>query len=330
MRGRHHVILETKHLKYEFDICRNITIVQGDSATGKTTLVDLLRNYSVRGVSSGIRLQSDVRCNVFSGGVDNWEDILRTYKKSIVFFDEGYDFVFTKRFAEVIFDTDNYYVIVARKPLKNLPYSIKEIYGIRTTGKYHFPEQVYHEFYPILDDNTTYIANQENAEYVLLVEDKRSGYQFFSSLTNNCIGVGGNSNFFSDIIKEGKNKTVYVIADGAAFGAYLNDILELKKRNYNLSIYMPESFEWLILKSGVVSSGNVKDVLEHPEDFIDSGKYITWERFFCDYLCEVTKDDMVKQYSKKYLTDYYLSAPSKKSIVSVLPKEMQEIMKKIE
>lgn len=43
----------------------------------------------------------------------------------------------------------NYFVIITRKPIKTLPYSINEIYGIRTSGKYHFPDKVYNEFYPI-------------------------------------------------------------------------------------------------------------------------------------------------------------------------------------
>ena len=37
MKGKHHIIIESARLKYEFDIRRNITIIQGDSATGKTT-----------------------------------------------------------------------------------------------------------------------------------------------------------------------------------------------------------------------------------------------------------------------------------------------------
>lgn len=45
MKGRHHIVVETRRLKYEFDIKRNITIIQGDSASGKTTLVSLLREY---------------------------------------------------------------------------------------------------------------------------------------------------------------------------------------------------------------------------------------------------------------------------------------------
>ena len=45
MIGKHHVNIETSGLKYSFDIRRNITIIQGDSATGKTTLIELLADY---------------------------------------------------------------------------------------------------------------------------------------------------------------------------------------------------------------------------------------------------------------------------------------------
>ena len=39
MRGKHRVIVSTKRLKYDFELRRNLTIIRGDSATGKTTLV---------------------------------------------------------------------------------------------------------------------------------------------------------------------------------------------------------------------------------------------------------------------------------------------------
>lgn len=38
MRGRYHIIVQNKRLRFEFDVKRNITIIRGDSATGKTTL----------------------------------------------------------------------------------------------------------------------------------------------------------------------------------------------------------------------------------------------------------------------------------------------------
>ena len=45
MKGIHKVVVGTKYLKYEFELRRNLTIIRGDSATGKTTLVDTLRSY---------------------------------------------------------------------------------------------------------------------------------------------------------------------------------------------------------------------------------------------------------------------------------------------
>ena len=45
MKGSYHVMVQNNRLRYEFDIRRNITIIQGDSATGKTTLVQILSVY---------------------------------------------------------------------------------------------------------------------------------------------------------------------------------------------------------------------------------------------------------------------------------------------
>jgi len=39
MRGKHRVIVSTKRLKYDFEIRKNLTIIRGDSATGKTTIL---------------------------------------------------------------------------------------------------------------------------------------------------------------------------------------------------------------------------------------------------------------------------------------------------
>ena len=35
MKGIHKVVVGTKYLKYEFELRRNLTIIRGDSATGK-------------------------------------------------------------------------------------------------------------------------------------------------------------------------------------------------------------------------------------------------------------------------------------------------------
>ena len=45
MKGKYRVVVSTKRLKYDFEIRKNLTIIRGDSATGKTTLVDMIQEY---------------------------------------------------------------------------------------------------------------------------------------------------------------------------------------------------------------------------------------------------------------------------------------------
>ena len=59
MKGKYRVVVSTKRLKYDFELHRNLTIIQGDSATGKTTMIDMiihlvlqLNLYAIRNVLS--------------------------------------------------------------------------------------------------------------------------------------------------------------------------------------------------------------------------------------------------------------------------------------
>ena len=45
MKGSHRVIVESKKVKYDFVLKRNITILTGDSGSGKTVLKDRLRKH---------------------------------------------------------------------------------------------------------------------------------------------------------------------------------------------------------------------------------------------------------------------------------------------
>lgn len=145
MKGKHRVTVQNKRIRYDFEIKRNITIIRGDSATGKTALVDMIREYYENGVDSGVELKCDKTCVVLEGR--NWETILSTVNDSIVFIDEGNEFVASVDFASVIQRSDNYYVIVAREGLSTLPYSVEEIYGIRDSGKYGSLKRTYNELY---------------------------------------------------------------------------------------------------------------------------------------------------------------------------------------
>lgn len=42
MKGSHRIIVESRKVKYDFVTHRNITIITGDSGSGKTVLIDLI------------------------------------------------------------------------------------------------------------------------------------------------------------------------------------------------------------------------------------------------------------------------------------------------
>lgn len=275
MKGIHKVVVGTKYLKYEFELRRNLTIIRGDSATGKTTLVDMIRTHMNDGESGPVTLNCDKRCYVVEGNL--WKGQLDNIQDGIVFIDEGNEFVKTKDFARAIQQTDNYYVIVTREGLPALPYSVEEVYGIRTSGKYGTLKRSYHSFYRIYPDSTTEKIKPEK----ILTEDSNSGYQFFDAVCTEhqmqCDTANGKSNVFS-YLKVHKDEKILVIADGAAFGPEMDRVLQLVQTRKNLALYLPESFEWLILSSGILKDAETTQILQTPSGYIDSKEYFSWER----------------------------------------------------
>lgn len=118
MKGKHKVIVSTKRLKYEFELRRNLTIIQGDSATGKTTLVDMIRDFVNNPTGTPVEVICDKKCHVVEGSL--WKEQLSGISDCIVFIDEGNEFITTVDFADKIQKTDNYYVIVTREALPSI------------------------------------------------------------------------------------------------------------------------------------------------------------------------------------------------------------------
>lgn len=85
-----------------------------------------------------------------------------------------------------------------------------------------------------------------------------------------------------------KNERILVIADGAAFGSEIDRVMQLMGGKDQVVLYLPESFEWLILKAKVVKSKWADQVLEKPWEYVESKTYFSWERFFTAVLIEET------------------------------------------
>lgn len=312
MRGRHSVVVSTKRLKYEFELRRNLTIIKGDSATGKTTLVDMIRDHVNNPSGTPVELVCDKKCYVLEGMM--WKEQLAGLSDHIVFIDEGNEFIKTVEFADEIQKTDNYYVIVTRESLPALPYSVEEIYGIRISGKYGTLKQSYHEFYRIYGaDSYKDYVNPE----VVITEDSNSGYQFFHQICAeraiSCESMNGKSNVFH-YLNLHKNERILVIADGAAFGSEIDRVTQLIKGRNNIAIYLPESFEWLVLSAGIFKDGRVDKILADPAEYVESKEFFSWERFFTAVLIDETKDTYLA-YAKRRLNQAYLNDVIKNSVL---------------
>ena len=317
MKGSYEVVVKNRRIQYKFTICRNITILKGDSATGKTTLIDMIQAFQNDAASSGVSITSSCPCVVLTS--NNWELNLSTIKNSIVFIDEGNPFVNSKDFAKAAKESSNYYVIATRNNLFNLPYSVTEIYGIKNISgnKYQQTKRLYSSFYKLYEKNTTRIIKPD----FVIVEDSKAGYQFFNHICSHfnilCTSASSKSKIYSEILKT-SYENIMVIADGAAFGAEIENLLSLSKVK-NIGIFLPESFEWLILNSGIVKGHNIAQILQNPSDFIDSQKFFSWELFFTDLLKKSTQGTYL-EYSKTRLNKAYLQDKESKAIISQIPK----------
>ena len=238
---------------------------------------------------------------------------------SIVFIDEGNSFVYSQDFAEAVKNSGNYYVIAVRNNLYNLPYSITEIYGIENVSgnKYQGTKRLYSRLYNLYEKNTPIAKKPE----LVIVEDAKSGYEFFKHVCDNfsisCVSAMGKSKISAKVL-ESQADNILVIADGAAFGSEIESLVQLRYSK-NIGIYLPESFEWLILNSGLIKNGNINQILENPSDYIDSQKYFSWEVFFTDLLIKSTKGTYL-EYSKSRLNTTYKQEKETNSILSKMPK----------
>ena len=288
MRGTYEVKVSNVNVSFTLELERNITILSGDSATGKTTLIEMLRDFEESGRSSGVTVHCKRPCRVLTNA--DWEYRLNGIRDSIVFLDEGNAFVKSEAFARAIQNSSNYYVIVTRESLYQLPYSVKAILKLKTTGR---RGKTYVRAYPQYDHLADPVSEISRIQEIV-TEDSNAGHEMFGYIATenhiSCISAQGKSNVFSKLANRTADR-VLVIADGAAFGSELEKIYRLMEAQPNkITLYLPESFEWLVLRSGILGSQTPKEILEHPSDNIESSLYFSWEQYFTDLLIQLTHD----------------------------------------
>lgn len=318
MKGSYKVkVSRRRSTTFEFTVRRNITIVRGDSGTGKTTLYDMVADHTRLGERSGVTVQCERPCIALTD-ID-WRNQLARTSNSIVFIDEGLEELPTEEFANAVNGSSNYYVIFTRCELPHLPYSVNEVYRIKTSGKFHALVPIYKEQEGHRYSLSRAKANKDFA--YLLTEDSRSGLQFFEARFHGgelaCESSHGNGNIMR-WLDDHKGETVFVIADGAAFGPYAERVLMFQREHpHEVVVCLPESFEWLLLASGVVKMEGLAEILSGPENYVLSEKFESWEQFFTAALRKAT-DGGTLSYKKGKLADGFMAPANADKVMALI------------
>jgi hypothetical protein len=311
--GRYNIEITYGELSYQFTISRNLTVIKGNSGTGKTTLYDAITEYNrYLGLVENVYEQSGIKIKINGKALTNNSDVklisysdqdVNNIQNTIVLIDElDVKFKF-KSIENIVQKKDCYFIIITRRSLASLSYSVEEIYTLNTKI-----DKLCSKMTSLLP---MYSSNKKLGEIdLLIIEDSKSGYEFFSKICKPNTVISGSSKstitkFITKslipelIVKETVDYTqlvqsiagviyssVGIIIDAAAFGYNIEEIYNLHREIPTwLRILTPESFEWLMLNSTLFTNDKyVQDRIEAPYNYADSKLYISWEKFFTEVL----------------------------------------------
>ena len=155
----------------------------------------------------------------------------------------------------------------------------------------------------------------------LYTDATNAGYQMFHAICAenkiSCASAAGKSNIARYLLSN-KNDRIFAIVDGAAFGADIKSVTHALTINTRSYIWTPESFEYLILQSGIFHEETLQKILNSPSEYIESGNFSSWERFFTRLLEELTKNT-IYAYNKKHLNPNYLTRGNLEKLKQTLP-----------
>lgn len=304
MKGSRRFSIWNRSIRYEIEIKRSVTVINGDSGTGKTTLYNMVLEISDEndGFGNGVGVKSDMASSLFA--LRNSKDSLyelQGLSGKIVFVDEDYRYMESEEFKRSVRSGKNYFVIISRKNLYGITYSMHEIYSIKSIKNYRKDGITLNVMSAVYSKDD--VKNKSDSYDLAITEDSNSGYEAIRTVVcGNTVPAGGNGNVIN-VVKRNftHGKKTIVVVDGAAFGEFVADVSEFCNDN-GICLFAPESFEYIVLSSGNLSR-YLNDELSETSKYCDSEKFLTWERYYTWLLTFVCKELFPTKftYTKKML-----------------------------
>ena len=304
MKGTHSFILETSKIRYELEIKHKFSIFKGESGSGKTALCQkILKRKKDSELATGVRIRTDLKYMVLTD-----ETLVGKYLEqgyNLFFIDEDVVEEICKgnagaTFGQAVKGSSAYFVFMSRNAsLSAVPINVDACYKL--VEEYRGGKKVVHM-------ENMYVWNDDEPlkPDTFVIEDSKVGYIFYKKTLkeeHECISAQGNTNIINTVrrVAEEGAKYIFVIADGCGYGAYFADLLNLrdsaeKELGAELRLFLPPSFEYLVLKSGIFKYN--EDRLANTQDYAKIEDYMGWEAFYTDDLIKAS-GEMYKKNGKK-------------------------------
>lgn len=223
-------------LNYIMKLEHRVTVIQGDSATGKSTLVRYIEMQD----SMKVNIKSPKK--LLATNISNLMNIVEvtgnySLNSEYIYVLDEYDGIDNPNLARIINNSTSMFIIITRDAsIPNINYGIDQIYQFKNSGKYNYLTKMYNN----LNDRN---INLENITEII-TEDSGSGFEFYNTFRNfHTLSSYGNSN----VIKLTKNNQIIVI-DALGFGPFTKALMS-EVGIKNIFIIYPPSFEYLLIKS---------------------------------------------------------------------------------
>lgn len=280
------VDFESYHFSCSFN--RRINVIIGDSAAGKTFLVNLIETKS-----PDIKVNTTLPIIVVTNST--WKPILENQKKAILIFDdldctESLEFVSLCK--KYLVTNDLYLIIINRSDLRNfkneerseihlskrLAISVDSIFEFKNNGDTTYWLEPY------------YKAESFDHYDKIVTEDSGNGFRFLTHHFNNVETSAGKAGIISKVLEVNtENSHILVLADRAAFGCHLFDFVR-KLQLEHVTAVIPdfyESFEFMLLCSNMLKDHPI--VVNEMSDLPNyANKFLSWENYFEDLVERAT------------------------------------------
>ena len=298
-------------VRYSMQLRNKFSFVSGNSATGKSTLISLIRRWNIL-KSSGRISNTKIVSNVDIFAPESLDSLGKT-KGALYVFDEYFTDVLRKN-KSVLLKSPNYFLIVDRAYI-DLPFGVYDMFEVvsERDNDGYISNELMLKFRDMIDEDVMFD--------LAITEDYASGYKFFKNcLVIKCKSAKGKTR----VVKSVKTSflqninSILVIVDEVGFGYEFIKLIELcskyRKLGKTVYLWLPKSFEYMLLSSGMFEG--ISDFLRDPYASWDLSKFGTVEQYITHIFCGVMKRKFGVNYSKgldvtSYFKDYTLLMLSK-------------------